>query len=349
MEHLDACAQTRNYGCRIRQYIYQGIAMLSLENQKIKVVFALGKGADIVEFLYKPTDIDFMWHSFNELNNVNHVQTIPAAEGSFLDTYVGGWQELCPTYGSRAMYCGGSIGAHGEACLYPWDAQILQDTREYVEVKLTLRTTRSPFLLEKTVGLQENEARLALHQKITNLGSVTQDFMWAHHPAFGVPFLDDSVRLHLKGTPRVTVPEATIAHRCPFAKETTGVWPTLPGRDGRAVDMSRAYAPNDKLYMEYFISELAEGRYELVNHHMGLGMRMSWDPSVFRYLWVWGLYCGIEEYPWYGRAYVMAVEPWSSMPADFETAQKNGTVLHLAANAWKETDFTAEVFQQEDR
>lgn len=75
------------------------------------------------------------------------------------------------------------------------------------------------------------------------------------------------------------------------------------------------------MYMEYAVSGLQEGRYELINHNRGLGMRMTWDLSVFRYLWVWGLYCGIDEYPWYGRSYVMAVEPWSSMPGRLRRVQ----------------------------
>lgn len=338
---------TRNHGCRLRRYSYQGVEMLSLENQKVKVVFALGKGADIVEFVYKPLDIDFMWHSFNELKNANHVATVAPTGGNFLDTYAGGWQELFPTHGGRTLYHGGEIGVHGEACLYPWSCEISCDTPACIAVKLSLRTIRSPFLLEKTAKLLENDAKLYLHQSVTNLGSVEQDFMWGHHPAFGVPFLDESVRLHVKGAPTVTVPGNTIAHHCPFAQETCGTWPSLPDKNGKPMDMSRAYRAEDKIYMEYALSGLSEGQYELINHNLGLGMRMCWDPSVFRYLWVWGLYCGIEDYPWYGRSYVMAVEPWSSMPGDYESAKQNGSLLHLAAGARMETDFAAEAFLTE--
>ena len=122
-------------------------------------------------------------------------------------------------------------------------------------------------------SLESGDSTLHLHQKVTNLGGVRQTFMWGHHPAFGYPFLDDSVRLHVAGTPTVTVPAATIAHHCPFDHETIGQWPTLPGKDGREIDMSRAYRPEDRLYMEYALSNLAEGAYELINHNSGLGVR----------------------------------------------------------------------------
>ena len=46
---LEQEARTRNYGCRIRRYSQNGVEMASLENNRIKLVIALGKGADIVE------------------------------------------------------------------------------------------------------------------------------------------------------------------------------------------------------------------------------------------------------------------------------------------------------------
>ena len=108
--------------------------------------------------------------------------------------------------------------------------------------------------------------------------------------------------------------------------------------------MSKAYAHEDQLYMEYAISQLEEGQYELINETSGLGLRMTWDLNRFPYLWVWGMYCGHNDYPWYGRAYTMAVEPWSSMPANFSVASENSTTLSLQANASMETEISVELF-----
>lgn len=112
---------TRNYGCRLRRYLYNGVEMLSLENRRLKAVVALGKGADIVELVYKPMDVDFMWHSFNPLGGAQGKPTVAASGGTFMDSYAGGWQDLFPTYGARATYNGAEIGVHGEACIYPWE------------------------------------------------------------------------------------------------------------------------------------------------------------------------------------------------------------------------------------
>ena len=335
---------TRNYGCRLRRFIWNGVDMLTLENAKIKVAVALGKGADIVELVYKPMDIDCMWHSFNPLGGASHLPTVAASGGSFMDAYSGGWQDLFPTYGGPAHYEGAQIGIHGEACLYPWDCAVVRDEVDCVEVQLSLRLQRSPFRLEKRLKVSGEEARLDLQEVIINESGVAQDFMWGQHPAFGAPFLDESVRLRLEGEPDVVVPQSVIVHHTPFAQEVAGKWPSLPGKDGRPIDLSRAYAPEDRLYMEYCISNLKEGKYELINENLGLGVRMTWDLSVCPCLWVWGLYRGIDVYPWYGRSYVMAVEPWSTFPANYDGAKKGGRLLSLGAGERMETDLGCELF-----
>ncbi len=340
----EAYTHTRNYGCRIRKYTCNDIRMVSIENKYLKAAFALDKGADLVELLYKPKDIDCMWHSFNELQNSLTQPTVSTKAGNFMDGYAGGWQDLFPTYGGPADFHGGEIGVHGEACIYPWECDILTDTPECVSLKLFLRLRRSPFTMEKIVTLKENSAKLQINEKITNVGTTEQQFMWGQHPAFGWPFIDEHTRLHINGKPTVTVFQSQCVQQCPFEKETIGIWPLLPDKKGNMIDMSKAYAHEDQLYMEYAISQLEEGQYELINETSGLGLRMTWDLNRFPYLWVWGMYCGHNDYPWYGRAYTMAVEPWSSMPANFSVASENSTTLSLQANASMETEISVELF-----
>jgi hypothetical protein len=53
----------RNSGCRYMEFLWNGYKCLFLENELIRVEILVDKGTDIVEFLYKPFDIDFMWRS----------------------------------------------------------------------------------------------------------------------------------------------------------------------------------------------------------------------------------------------------------------------------------------------
>jgi len=333
---------TRNYGCRIRRYVMDGIHMVSMENQCLKVVFALDKGADIVEFVYKPQDVDFMWHSFNELKNIHNMPTTASVKGNFMHSYAGGWQELFPTYGRAVSWQGAEIGQHGEACLYPWECEVLEDLPERVRIKLSLRLLRSPFYIEKEVSLDENSTRLEIKETITNLGSTEQTFMWGQHPAFGWPFIDENTKLHIKGAPKIVMSQG-INPSSPIEPGTTGTWPFMRGKDGSQVDMSKAYAHEDRLSMEYGLIGLEEGAYELINEKLGLGFQMEWDLNKYPYLWIWGMYCGHDSFPWYGRAYTMAVEPWSSIPANYDVALANGCVHRLNAGESTETEITVTV------
>ena len=57
--------QQRNWGARLHHVQQHGLEMIVLENEKLRVTIAVGRGADLVEFLYKPKDMDFVWLSAN--------------------------------------------------------------------------------------------------------------------------------------------------------------------------------------------------------------------------------------------------------------------------------------------
>ena len=59
----------RNWGARVTEFEYRGYSMVALENRFLRVVVAAGKGTDIVEFIYKPLDVDFMWRSYTGLRD----------------------------------------------------------------------------------------------------------------------------------------------------------------------------------------------------------------------------------------------------------------------------------------
>jgi hypothetical protein len=66
---------------------------------------------------------------------------------------------------------------------------------------------------------------------------------------------------------------------------------------------------------------------------------MAWTPNVFKYLWLWQEMHASGGFPFYKRAYTMAVEPWSSIPGSgLGEAIKAKTQLQLQP---KETLSTA--------
>ena len=116
----------RNYACRITEYTFRGLRCVVLENQVIRVSVAADKGADIYEFLHKPTDTEFLLRTPLGLRAQPPVlPTINLREGSFSDFYEGGWQELLPAAGDFPSESkGAQFGQHGEVALLPWSYHI---------------------------------------------------------------------------------------------------------------------------------------------------------------------------------------------------------------------------------
>ena len=288
----------RNFGCRVSdEYRYKESRLLVLENEKLRISLLLDKGSDIIEFLYKPTDTDFMWRSpMEHVHMYKYLQSIPNSI-DFKDYYLGGWQEMFPVGGAGFEVSEARIGNHGELWGLPWRSSILKDTAEEVCVRLWTHTIRTPFYVEKTLTLRSREPVLHIREKIENLGDLDLDVMWGHHPAFGEGFLDENCVVF------------TPARSFIDGEKNTRAWPVHDGDD-----FSRVLPRHSDQWNMYFLQELKDGWYALVNRKKGIGFGMRWDKEIFRYLWFWGCYNLKRFSPWYGRAYTIALEPFTSLP-----------------------------------
>ena len=76
----------RNWGARLRDVTYQGIRMVILENELLRIGVLAGKGADIIELNYKPRDLDFIWLTPGGVRNpVTYAATSPDDRAVFRD------------------------------------------------------------------------------------------------------------------------------------------------------------------------------------------------------------------------------------------------------------------------
>jgi galactose mutarotase-like enzyme len=319
----------RNFGCRINHELtYRGLRILTLENELIKVTVLLDKGADIYEFIYKPLDVDFMWRSPKGVRpHANNFDMRPAAIGPFADFYEGGWQECMPNGGRVCNYKGVEMGLHGEVWGIPWHYEILGDSPDLVSVQLWCRTPRSPYLLVRRMTVRAESPVLEIDEELTNEGAETLDLMWGHHPAFGPPFLDGSCILET-GARRVVV-DKNSGEASHFAPGQEFDWPAGPSKDGGTWDISRITPPQERVTEMTYLTDLAEGWYAITNRNRQVGIGLSFDTSVFRHLWCWQNLGGETGWPFWGRCYVMAVEPFSSIPAILTNAIEAGTQLVL--------------------
>lgn len=335
----------RKEGCRITlDYTYKGMRIGYLENELLRVGILLDKGADIFDFTFKPRDLDFMWQSPIQLRPP-FVSTSALPEGYFHDYFYGGWQEVLPSAGwASEPYLGTFQGLHGEVSLLPFEATVVEDTPERVSLRTWVRTYRSPLTLERVMSLEAGKAALFIHEKLINESPGEFAVMWGHHPAVGKPFLNEHCVVKAPAK-KVEV----------LAFHPNGLWepggdydfPMVPNRrTGQLQDITRVLPPETRSVDVVFFKELSEGWYTLTDERTKVGIGMAWDHKLFKYLWMWQVYGGHHDYPWYGRTYNCALEPFSSYPpAGVANAIKNGTALVLKPHETIETKLVAVAFE----
>lgn len=311
----------RHFGCRGREITYKGLRMLTLENELIKTTIVLDKGTDIIDFSHKKSDTDFLWHAPWEIRNPYHYYpTSSRPEGGFLDCYFGGWNEVLPTAIAGSVL-GASFGDMGEAVLLPWNYDILEDQPELIRVRLSVELIRYPIQVEKIITIQSDSMVMKFDETISNLSDLDLDFMWGQHPTFGAPFLDNNCHLDLPECIMVTQQYGEFTRLCADEGQK---WPFAKTLNGALVDLSEIQSQDARIEDMMYLTNLKEGWYGLTNQKKQVGFGMRWDLDIFPYLWYWQCYCGPNPQPFFGRAYAVGVEPWTTPPIPIEKAVKAG-------------------------
>jgi hypothetical protein len=321
-------AQNRHFGCRITDdLVYKGMRTLFLENEVLRVGVLLDKGADIFQFLHKPSDTDFLWRSPSGIvDPQTFTPTVSTGASAFLDSYHGGWQEILPG-GGPVTYRGAELGLHGEVTTLRWEADILHDTPEAIEVILRVDCIRTPFRLERHMRLEAGRPALLLHECLTNLSPSDQEFMWGHHPACGAPFLRQGVRLIVPAA-EAEVHQPSFAGNGIFAPGQSSPWPRMPA-GGRMIDLSEVPGPDAGYADLLCLKGLSAGWYAVLDPVTRLGFGLAWPVEIFPYVWFWQVFGAAPGYPWWDRAYVIALEPWTSIPNHLEQAMVRGVQARL--------------------
>lgn len=339
-----------HYGARIHEYTAKGFRMIALENTAVRVEVVIDKGSDIVSFLHKPSDTDFMWHRVGGLRPAPFASSPRGTdEYVFVDGYEGGWQECFPNGGQSVQYKGTVLPFHGELLTLPFDVEILEDAPDRVSVRLAVETMRTPFRLEKTLSLNADGGVLEIDERLINLASEPQDVMWGHHPAFGPPFVDETCRIDLppcRGTTDRSEP--WVGSELTFQAEFD--WPIAPRLDGGTRDLSVILGPDSKVADWVRLFGFEEGWYGVTSGARRVGIGFRWDHELFSNLWYWHVFGGMPGYPWYGRNYNFALEPWTSYPdGGLSRAIENGSALRIGGNETVETQMLAVAFSGTER
>lgn len=337
----------RNWGARLHETTVQGIPAIVLENELLRITMLTGKGTDLVEFNYKPRDLDFAWLTPEGVRSPAQMPTTavdPVAE--FIDTYAGGWQEIFPNGGEPSTYAGATHGQHGEVYKLPWDVEIVEDSAAAVAVRFMVVGQKTPCVIEKTVRLESGSSRLDIHERLTNESPVSFEAMWGQHITFGPPFMRPGCRIRVPDGMKVTPhPEATsdagrrLGSAAPFS------WSTGLDEHGAPIDFS-IIPERGTLSELVYLSGFPDGTawYQVDDDARRIGMRVEWDAAIFPHLWYWQEFGASREWPWWGRFYNIGLEPFSSIPTTgLADGVRSGTALTIEPGAPIDFWFAAEV------
>jgi hypothetical protein len=325
-------------------WTYKGMRIIWMENDFLKIGILAERGSDIFEFRYKPLDLDFMLRLSKGIVNLTNVfSQMRNTLNQFEDYYYGGWQEILPN-SPAFVYRGASLGQHGEVSLIPWKYSILESGDERVSVKFWTQPLRIPIKIEKTLTLYSDKKTLFIEENLINESKTKLDIMWGHHIAFGLPFLKDGAKIETNATKMISEP-AMPDHRR-FKPGIEFDWSKCENINGESDDASlipsEAAAPYSDLTYLYNFGNT--GTYSIINEKVNIGFKVDWDSSVFKYLWYWQERYATQDAPWWGNAYAVALEPWTSMyKPDPEQAIKNGEWLSIKIDEVVKTRLSASV------
>ncbi|HEY8472448.1 MAG TPA: DUF4432 family protein [Natronosporangium sp.] len=322
------------------QTVLAGLPAVTLEDEWLRVTVLAGKGADVVELTDKLRGLDLTWRSPTGIRHPATVSPGAAADdvAAFLDTYPGGWQEILPNGGAPSVYRGARLPQHGEVATVPWAYEVVDEHA----VRFSVSTRRLPLSLLKVMRLRTGV--LEIDEELLNEALVPLDVMWGHHITFGEPFLRPGAKIRLPDGISV-IPHPVPIHPSGRRRVAPGGpyrWPVVPGTDLDTVDLSVIPEPGTPSDIVYLTGFEDIGWYEVSDPRGGAGLRVEWDATVLPYLWLWQEFGATTDYPWWGRAFVVGLEPFSSYPTDgLAAAVANGTALRLAAGGRRRLRLTA--------
>lgn len=313
-------------------WTYKDMPVVWLENDFIRIGVLAGRGSDIFEFRYKPLDVDFMLRLAKGIRNPQrHFSQLRDTPNQMEDYYYGGWQEALPN-SPTFSYRGASLGQHGEVWLIPWKYAIVENTPQKVALKLWIRPLRVPVLIEKTLSIVADQPTLFIDEKLTNEAKTHLDIMWGQHIAFGLPFLKEGGKIYTNARAMIAEPAMPDWRRFKPGVETK--WPYAKNIKGQTDDASIVPPETAPPYSElaYLSGFDKKGYYAIQNPEKEVGFALRWEADLFKYLWYWQERYGTQDSPWWGAAYAVALEPWTSKwRPDAEQAIEDGEWLRMEA------------------
>lgn len=292
---------------------------LVLRDRHLRVVVLPDKGCDIYAIEDTRSGVDVLFKSPWGLLAAAPGAYVPDSTAHWLRQYPGGWQVIVPNGGTEAAVAGTRWGFHGEASGVPWSCRRVD---EGIDAEVDLFT--APLRLRRRLWLEDG--RLRLRESVTNLAPDEVAFMWGHHPAFGAPLLAPGCRVSVGARTYVADDEQAGPGIEPGSRHE---WPLVTTTDGGSVDLS--VVGEEPVARLGYLTDFHDHWFAIANPRVELGVAGRWSAGVLEHAWFWQELNASPGFPWFRRAYVMAIEPNSTFPAQglVKAQEKGGTPVVL--------------------
>jgi hypothetical protein len=256
----------------------------------------------------------------------------------WIDSYPGGWQLLLPNGGEECVQYGVTWGFHGEAAMLPWE--VADRGSSWASLETNLMSV--PLRVQRELSVEGPVFRLK--ETVTNCSPVDLELMWSHHPAFGAPLLEAGAILSA-GCRTVLADE--VAPGPLLVPASRHEWPIATTAAGEKLDLSRIPGPSETRELMAYLEDFESGFYAISNPRLGLGVGLRWPLEIFDKAWLWQEVHSGAGWPWYKRAYVVAVEPASTIPGQgmAKARAKGYRGFQLAGLASQEVVIEAVLFE----
>ena len=338
--HKSSLSRRISHGPRATHFSWEGLDLLAIENELVRIVIWPHHGADLLEFRDKASDIDVLW------KNPQCWPPRPCAldqphrgRSEFYDIFHGGWFVSLPNGFFPADYYGAPLGCHGELLSVPWTAEVIEESSECVLVRLTGRGARTPWMVTRELELRTGEPFVRWSERLTNRSAARLPAAWLHHPGFGGPLIEGAEIVTAART--VLTPPSDRPELGQLRPSYRGAWPKVPEQSGAMRDCS--HVPDEGSDSEHVVhlTDFSTGWGCVWNGSLKLGFGIRWDEKVFPYAWSWASGRSVDTYPLWGSCHTITIQPSTSPMLPFERLLETDQLLWVEGKGSVETAMTA--------
>ena len=170
--------------------------------------------------------------------------------------------------------------------------------------------------------------------------------MWGQHIAFGLPFLKEGAEIETNAKTFTADPEMPEPRRFLPGKKYS--WPATENSEGKLDDASQIPDIEAEPYRElcYLYGYPKDAYYTIRNQQSKISFDLKWSGKLFKFLWLWQERYATQDFPWWGKCYTVALEPWTSAGTDDpEGAIANGDWLKIRPGEVISTELSAGILE----